>query len=76
MRTGLSLLLVNREPSLERTLSFRCKGSYTLVKEAILTAATLDSWNSETEKPIVDTDPRIAHSRFASYRMPEKSIAC
>lgn len=72
---GLSLLLVNREPVTARAVTFAFGAKYRLVEESRLSAETLDSCNTPTQKNVmVVTNKTAGAGLFTRYSMPAKSV--
>ncbi len=73
-KDGVNLIIVNREPSTKRLISFSFKGSYDLVRSACLTAPAMQSYNDEHEKRVVLSESSEVVKDFSSYEMPAKSV--
>ncbi|MFD2333442.1 fibronectin type III domain-containing protein [Cohnella sp. GCM10020058] len=73
---GINLVIVNRDPDIERPLSLTFDGgSYKLVKKTVLTADTLESTDTATSRPItVTTTNETGTSAITSYTVPKKSM--
>jgi len=71
---GMQLLLVNREPAAPRAIDFSFRGRYALVHEAVLTAPSLRSHNTEFITNAFVTERALPGEGLASYLMPPKSV--
>lgn len=71
---GMKLLLVNREPAAPRAIDFTFLGKYDLVHEAVLTAPSMRSHNTEFITNSFVTERDLKSENMTSYLMPPKSV--
>lgn len=72
---GMNLVIVNRDPELNRQITFSGLENYRVVKEKTLTADTLLSHNTGTQEEIrVTTQDVEGQGAFQTYLMPAKSM--
>lgn len=72
---GMNLVIVNRDPELNRQITFSGLNNYRIVKEKTLTADTLLSHNTGTQEQIYVTTQNVeGQGAFQAYLMPAKSI--
>ncbi|MEK6793913.1 MAG: hypothetical protein AABZ39_04000 [Spirochaetota bacterium] len=72
-KDGLSMFLVNREPSASRAIDLTFSGQYNLVKETVFTATSMRSHNTEFITNNFVTVKQTSVNDFKSYLMPPKS---
>ena len=73
--SGLSLLLVNRDPENARAVTFSSKNHYRLTKESKLTSPSVDDVNSVSSRPLArKSRTRSDTEMFSTYTLPAKSF--
>ncbi|OCT15521.1 hypothetical protein A8709_15715 [Paenibacillus pectinilyticus] len=72
---GLNLILINRDASSSRDLTFQFENSYKLKKKTVLTAPNLTDDDTEVSRPITVTDTTVNGTQaLTQFTVPSKSM--
>lgn len=70
---GLNLLLVNREDSASRPITFQAEGDYKIVEAITFTGPGLDAYNTPSDRP-VGVESMSPDQLMENYLVPARSI--